>query len=317
MTIVMRLFLRFLLLLLPLQISAQTRMVFTPQWTAQSQFAGYYVALEKGFYKGAGLDVEIVHPSASSPAVNRIKDGSSDIVSMQLLNAMSEVSNGLELVNLMQTSQHSGLQVISKDKDIRTFADLRGKRVGIWKAGYGELAKMPDFDMNLGIEWVPFIQNINLFISGAIDATLAMSYGEALKIKAAGFDDVSVISFAGTVYDFPDDGLYATRSYYEKNKESVDAFIEASRRGWEWARENVDETVDIVLKYTKKENIATSYIMQKWMLEEILKLQCPDGCDTPTFKLDKKDFQRLDSVALEKGILRRSVGYEEMKGGPR
>ena len=50
---------KFLLLLLPLQLSAQTRIVFTPQWTAQSQFAGYYVALEKGFYKSAGLDVEI------------------------------------------------------------------------------------------------------------------------------------------------------------------------------------------------------------------------------------------------------------------
>ena len=56
-------------------LSAQTRVVFTPQWTAQSQFAGYYVALEKGFYKSAGLDVEIVHPSASYPVVNRIKYG--------------------------------------------------------------------------------------------------------------------------------------------------------------------------------------------------------------------------------------------------
>ena len=313
----MRLFLKILLLLLPLQLFAQTRIVFTPQWAAQSQFAGYYVALEKGFYKSAGLDVEIVHPSLSSQAVNCIKDGSSNIVTMQLINAMSEVCNGLELVNLMQTSQHSGLQIISRDKNIRTLSDLRGKRVGIWKAGYGELAKMLDFDMNLGIEWVPFIQNINLFISGAIDATLAMSYNEALRIKAAGFDNVAVIPFVGTVYDFPEDGLYTTRSYYEKNRESVDAFVEASRRGWEWARKNVDETVNIVLKYTKKENIATSYIMQKWMLEEILKLQCPDGCNAPTFKLDKADFQRLDSVALEKGLLHRSVGFEEMKGGPR
>ena len=317
MTIVMRLFIRFLLLLLPLQLSAQARIVFTPQWTAQSQFAGYYVALEKGFYKSAGLDVEIVHPSASSPAVNRIKNGSSDIVSMQLLNAMSEVSNGLELVNLMQTSQHSGMQVISKNKSIRTFEDLRGKRVGIWKAGFGELAKMPDYDLNLGIEWVPFIQNINLFISGAIDATLAMSYSEALKIRAAGFDDVSVIPFAGTVYDFPDDGLYTTRSYYEKNMKNVDAFVEASRRGWEWARKNVDETVRIVLKYTTKENIATNYVMQKWMLEDVLRLQCPLGSDYPTFRLEKKDFRRLDSVALEKGIISRSVRYEEMKGGVR
>ena len=188
-------------------LSAQTRVVFTPQWTAQSQFAGYYVALEKGFYKSVGLDVEIVHPSASYPVVNRIKDGDSDIVSLQLLHAIAEVENGLELVNIMQTVQRSGLQIISRDCNIRTFDDLRGKRVGIWKAAYGELAKMPDYDMELGIEWIPFIQNINLFISGAIDATVAMSYNEALKIKAAGFESVSVIPFQGTAYDFPDDGI--------------------------------------------------------------------------------------------------------------
>ena len=310
----MRLFIRIMLLVLPLQMSAQTRMVFTPQWTAQSQFAGYYVALEKGFYKGAGLDVEIVHPSASLPAINRIKDGTSDIVSMQLLHAMSEMDNGLELVNVLQTSQRSGLQIISKDKNIRTFEDLRGKRVGIWKAGYAELARLPDNDMDLEIEWIPFIQNINLFLSGAIDATLAMSYSEALKIRAAGFEDVSVIPFTGTVYDFPDDGIYVTKEYYKKNKEKVDAFVEASIHGWMWARDNIEETVDIVLEYTRKENVATSYIMQKWMLEEVLRLQCPIGSDIPKFRLEKDVFERLDSVALKNGLLNSSVNYNVIKG---
>ena len=298
-------------------LSAQTRVVFTPQWTPQSQFAGYYVALEKGFYKSAGLDVEIVHPSASYPVVNRIKDGDSDIVSMQLLHAMAEVENGLELVNIMQTVQRSGLQIISRDCNIRTFDDLRGKRVGIWKAAYGELAKMPDYDMELGIEWIPFIQNINLFISGAIDATVAMSYNEALKIKAAGFEDVSVISFQGTDYDFPDDGIYVKKEFYEKNRDVADAFVEASRRGWEWARENVDEAVDIVLGYARKENVATNHVMQKWMLENVLELQCPAGGDYPTFRLEQDDFERLVSAALKNGILKNKVNYEDMKGGSR
>lgn len=311
----MKSFVRILLLIMPLQLAAQTRIVFTPQWTAQSQFAGYYVALEKGYYKEAGLDVEIVHPSASSQAVNRIKNGSSDIITMQLLHAMVEVSDSLELMNLLQTSQQSGLQVISRDKRVRSFEDLRGKRVGIWKAGFGELAKMPDTDLGLEIEWVPFIQNINLFISGAVDATLAMSYGEALKIRAAGYDDVSVIPFAGTKYDFPDDGLYVTKSYYMENKEVVEAFTEASRRGWLWARENVDEAVDIVMKYTKNDKIATSAVVQKWMLEEILELQCPDGAAEPTFRLERSDFDRLNEVALKCGLLKRSVNYDEMKGG--
>ena len=217
----------------------------------------------------------------------------------------------------MQTVQRSGLQIISRDCNIRTFDDLRGKRVGIWKAAYGELAKMPDYDMELGIEWIPFIQNINLFISGAIDATVAMSYNEALKIKAAGFESVSVIPFQGTAYDFPDDGIYVTREYYERNRVVADAFVEASRRGWEWARENVDEAVDIVLGYTRKENVATNHVMQKWMLENVLELQCPAGGDYPTFRLEQDDFERLVSAALKNGILKNKVNYEDMKGGSR
>lgn len=311
----MKLLIRIAMLLFSVQICAQTKIVFTPQWTAQTQFAGYYVALEKGFYKESGLDVEILHPSPSLPAVNFVKEGRSDIITMQLLHAILENSNGLEVINLMQTSQHSGLQIISRDSTMRSFEDLRGKRVGIWKAGFGDLAKLPDTDLGLNIVWVPFIQNINLFLSGAIDATLAMSYGEALKIKAAGIDNASVINFAGTIYDFPDDGLYVTREFYEKNKEAVDAFVDASRRGWEWARENVDEAVEISMKQTKREMIATNFVIQKWMLEEILRLQCLDDEEKPSFLLNREAYERLDSLALSLGIIKRSVSYEEMKGG--
>ena len=75
--------------------------------------------------------------------------------------------------------------------------------------------------------------------------------------------------------------------------------------------------MDIVLEYARKENVATNHVMQKWMLENVLELQCPVGCSSPTFRLEQSDFERLLSAAIKNGILKKEVSYEEMKGGPR
>ena len=86
---------------------AQERLVFTPQWTAQAQFAGYYVAQEMGFYKEAGLDVEIVHPTATLTAINRIRNNESQATTLQLCQAMEIIDRGIPLVNILQTSMNN------------------------------------------------------------------------------------------------------------------------------------------------------------------------------------------------------------------
>lgn len=134
------------IMLFPLTSVCQ-KIVFTPQWTAQSQFAGYYVALEKGFYKEAGLNVEIQHPSASYSAINRLIEGSSNVISLQLMQAIAEIDKGTELVNILQTSTHNGLVVVSRKDSLQKFSDLKGKKVGIWQVGFGELALMMDKDI--------------------------------------------------------------------------------------------------------------------------------------------------------------------------
>ena len=79
---------------------AQQKMTFTPQWTPQAQFAGYYVALELGFYKDAGIDLEIVHPNATESAITRLRNNSSQITTLQLCQAMETIDNGVPLANL-------------------------------------------------------------------------------------------------------------------------------------------------------------------------------------------------------------------------
>lgn len=290
------------------------KIVFTPQWTAQSQFAGYYVAQEKGFYKEAGLDVEIVHPSASYSATNRLIEGSSNVITLQLMQAIAEIDKGTELVNILQTSQHNGLVIVSRKDSLETFKALEGKKVGIWQAGFGELAILADKELGLGIQWIPFIQNVNLFLSGAIDATLAMSYNEYLQIYSSGFENAPVLRFNEAGFDIPEDGVYVTREYYNMFPQKMEAFAQASRRGWEWAHANPAETLEIVLQVMEEEKVQTNRIHQEWMLEEILRLQkdTPDGA--ATFQLDEEKFKKAVDIMYRHGLIKAPVEQDKLKG---
>ncbi len=291
------------------------RIVFTPQWTPQSQFAGYYVALEKGFYKDAEVEVDIQHPSVSYSALNRLMEGSSNMITMHLTQAMIAIDQGFPLVHALQTSQQNALVLVGRSDSICSMEDLKKKRVGVWKAGFGELAYIMDSEQHLGIKWVPFLEGTNLFISGAIDATLAMSYNEYLQIKVSGHEDKPVIRFANTEYNYPGDGLYVSADFFQRYPKKVKAFAEASRKGWEWAHEHPDEALEIVMKWVKKENIHTNRIHQRWMLEEILRLQCKEGEKEPSFKLNADVVNKLSDLLLKHNRIHQPVSIEKLTGG--
>jgi NitT/TauT family transport system substrate-binding protein len=300
-------------LLLPCIVHAQ-RIVFTPQWTPQSQFAGYYVAQEKGFYKEAGVEVDFQHPSVSYSALNRLMEGSSDIITTQLTQAMIAIDRGIPMAHVLQTSQKNGLVLLGRSDSIRTIEDLRKKKVGVWKAGFGELAYIMDAELRLGIKWIPFLEGTNLFISGAIDATLAMSYNEYLQIRVSGHEDKIPIRLSDIGYDYPEDGLYVSLDFYRRYPEKVKAFVEASRKGWEWTHEHPEEALDIVMKWAEKEQVHTNRIFQRWMLEEILRLQCEEGERKPSFRLDAGVVKKLSDLLWKHHRIQNPVTIEILKG---
>lgn len=289
--------------------------VFTPQWTPQSQFAGYYVAEEKGFYKAAGLEVDIEHPSASNPALNRLFEGISDIITLQLLQAMEAIDRGMPLVNVLQTSQRNSLVIVPRRDDIRTIEELAGKKVGIWKAGFGELGLMLDAEKELRIGWVPFIHNVNLFVSGAIDATLAMSYNEYFQILAAGIEPAHVFRFSEMGYDIPEDGLYVTIDFYKKHRKEIQAFIEASKKGWEWAAEHPEQALDIVMKRVKEAKIGTNRTHQQWMLKDILALQRERESGKATFVLHPEKVKEASDLLLRNRRIKKEITVGRIEGG--
>ena len=197
-----------------------------------------------------------------------------------------------------------------------TMAKQKGEKVGIWSAGFGQIAICMSMKEGLNYEWIPFASNTNLFLSGAIDATLAMSYNEYYQLLQAGITLTkdNVYRFSEHGYNVQEDGVYMIRSYYETHRDQARRFAAASKKGWEWAAAHPDEALDIVMRYVQRDHIATNRVMQKLMLDEVLRLQIDRESKKREFRL-RPDMVRFASrLMFENNMLSREITYEELTG---
>ncbi len=293
---------------------AQTKVTLTLQWSAQAQFAGYYVAQAKGFYKEAGLDVTIKHPSTSKSSVEYLRNGQCQFATIQLLSAMKEIDKGLKIVNVLQTSQQSGAVIVSH-KPLKGLQSLCGKKIGHWKAGFSELPMAIDKQYKLNIEWIPFLSHINLYISGAIDASMVMIYNEYIQLEMAGqrIKKNQRLFMKDIGYNTPEDGLYVTNDYYKKNKSSVEKFAKATQKGWEWAIAHPEETLDIVMLTIRNEGNVSNMVMQERMMHSCFELM-KDSHGHRTYKLNPKSLSNANKLLLETGFIKNNISYKQITG---
>jgi NitT/TauT family transport system substrate-binding protein len=190
----------------------------------------------------------------------------------------------------------------------------KGAKVGIWSVGFGQLAICMSIKDHLDYQWILFAQNINLFLSGALDAMLAMSYNEYYQLVQAGIEvtDKNIYRFCDHGYNVQEDGVYMLRDYYEKHKDQARRFAQASRKGWEWAAQHPEEALDIVMEYVNKENIATNRVIQRLMLKEILRLQIDRESKKREFRLRPDMVRQASRLMVENNMLDREVTYEEL-----
>lgn len=289
------------------------KITFMPQWTAQAQFIGYYVAKDKGFYEQEGLDVEIKHLSRGSKrnVISYFRSGEAQFITSHLLQAMVAGDGGLDIVNVLQTSQTGGLCIVSKDP-ISSFEQLNGKKVGRWSSGYGENAIMMAEEKGLSIDWISSSQSVNLLLAGALDATLAFSYNELISVllSLGKIGQDHVLYFSDTEYNFPEDGLYCSGEYYRENRIEADKFVKASRRGWNYAAEHPDEALKICMKYMRECNVQTNFVHQKLMLEEILKLSKGRDGKVDFAPVSREMFDTMSAKAMGAGLIMHPLQYE-------
>lgn len=313
----MKKFLTTILLLTALSVTAGAQKItFMPQWTAQSQFAGYYLALEMGYYAQEGLDVEIRHIGVNSTesVLTFLAKGEVQIAGQQLMQTIVANADGMPLVNVMQLTQVSGLWCVA-NRPVSRPKDLDGLKVGRWKSGYADFCAILEAYNDIDIKWVPFINGINLFVYGAVDATLCYSFSEYISLLFAigNVPSNHVMKFSDFGYDCPEDAVVVTRDYYEKHKDVVDKFVRATKKGWDFARTHRKEALDISMKYCEQNHVVTSRAKQERMLDEYLKLQVNPVTGRPDYApVSEKVFEKVADALLSVGYITSKPDYKEV-----
>ncbi|MEM7567144.1 MAG: ABC transporter substrate-binding protein [Pseudomonadota bacterium] len=229
------------------------------KWVTQAQFAGYYVAEEKGFYDEVGLDVTIKPggPDIAPPQV--IAGGGADVVVEWMPAALAAREKGVPLVNIAQPFQRSGLMLTcDKASGIESPDDFPGKTLGVWYFGneYPFLSWMSQLDLATdgsdgGVTVVKQGFNVDPLLQGQADCISTMTYNEYWQVIDAGYspEDLTVFNYTDMGVATLEDGLYTLESNLD-DPEMVDKlarFVAASMKGWDYARENPDEAAQIVI----------------------------------------------------------------------
>ena len=304
-----------LVLTLPLrsQSKADNTIVFTPQWTAQSQFAGYYAALEKGFYAEEGLEVVIEHPNASSSAVDRLRSNRSQATTIPLVQAIFALDRGVKLVNLLQTSMNGSLMVVSR-RGVNPL-NQKGAKVACFRSGADKLALAAANEMGLDYNWLETAGMLNLFIAGAVDASIAMSYNEYYQFLQTGLVDHNedrVLRFRDHGYNIQEEGLYMKREEYDKDPERARKFARATQRGWEWVAYHPEEALEIVMKQVRINHEATNPTLQRLMLQEILDLMEDYESGEREYLLREDMFDSAVKILHRNGIIQNTHTIKEL-----
>ena len=276
------------------------------KWVAQAQFAGYFVAKEKGFYKDAGLDVTINPggPDVAPPQV--IAGGGADVVVDWMPSALASREKGVPLVNISQTFKGSGLELTCRaETGIKKPADLKGKTIGVWFSGneYPFLAWMSKLGLKTdgaanGVKVIKQGFNVDPLLQKQADCVSTMTYNEYWQVIDGGYkpSQLVVFKYEDEGVATLEDGLYVL----EKNLKDpafvakMAKFVKASMKGWEYAKAHPDEAVKIIL--AADTTGAKTEKHQKRMMGEIAKLLgAGDG------KLDPADYERTVAELLSGG----------------
>ena len=283
------------------------------QWFAQAQFAGYYAAVDQGYYEARCLDVEIVQGGVDIVPQQQLGSGAVDYAISWVPKALVSRQEGIDIVNVAQVFQRSGtLQVSFADSGIDSPEDLAGKKVGNW--GFGNefelLAGSRQAGLEPGVDYELVQQNFDMLalISGEIDAAQAMTYNEYAQVLETVNDETGELYSADdlTVIDWNDvgtamlqDAIWADGAKLgdEAYDDQTTRFIAASIEGWIWCRDNHDACVDVVL--ASGTTLGQSH--QSWQLNEINKLIWPSPGGAGV--MDKDLWDQTIEVSLSEGVL--------------
>jgi len=276
------------------------------KWVTQAQFAGYYVALDKGFYEEEDLDVTINPGGPDVAPTQVIAGGGADVTVEWMPAALAAREKGLPLVNIAQPFKSSGMMLTCrKDAGVESTEDFAGKTLGVWFFGnefpflsWMSQLGIPTDGSDAGVEVLKQGFNVDPILQGQAACISTMTYNEYWQVIDAGLtpEELTVFKYEDQGVATLEDGLYVL----EENlgdpafSDKMVRFVRASMKGWKYAEANPDEAAEIVL-----ENDATGAQTeehQKRMMGEIAKLTTGSNG-----ALDPADYERTVATLLAGG----------------
>ena len=276
------------------------------QWVTQAQFAGYYVALDKGFYEEEGLDVTVLAggPDIAPPQV--LAGGGADAMLNWMPSALAAREKGLPVVNIAQPFKTSGLMLTCwKDTGITGPQDFKGKTIGVWFFGneYPFLSWMSQEGISTdgGDDGVTVLKqgfNVDPLLQREADCISTMTYNEYGQVLDAGVNPDELVTFKYEEQGVAtlEDGIYVLEDNLKDPafEDKMVRFVRASMKGWKYAEENAEEAANIVLD--NDETGAQTEAAQGRMMGEIAKLTAGSNG-----ALVEADFQRTVDTLLAGG----------------
>ncbi|TPW28975.1 ABC transporter substrate-binding protein [Pararhizobium mangrovi] len=252
------------------------------KWVTQAQFAGYYVAQDKGYYKDADLDVTIKPGGPDIAPEQVIAGGGADVIVDWMAAALAARERGVPLVNIAQPFKHSGLLLVCrKDSGITKPADFKDHTLGVWYYGneypfFAWMAKLgiPTDGGDNGVKVLKQGFNVDPLVQKQAACISAMTYNEYGQILDAGFkpDDLTVFNYRDQGVGMLEDGLYVMGPKLDDPKfvDKMARFVKASMKGWKYAEEHPDEAAQIVVD--NDSSGAQTLDHQEYMMKEVDKL---------------------------------------------
>ncbi|MGB3539910.1 MAG: ABC transporter substrate-binding protein [Mesorhizobium sp.] len=273
------------------------------KWVAQGQFAGYFVAKDKGFYEEEGLDVDIKNGGPDIAPEQVIAGGGADVIVTWMAAALAARDKGVNLVNIAQPFAKSGLELICpKDGPVKTEADFKGHTLGVWFFGneypfYAWMHKL-GYSTDGGPDGVTVLKqsfDVQPLIQKQADCISVMTYNEYWQAIDAGFkaEDLTVFNYTALGNDLLEDGLYVLQDKLKDPafQDKMVRFVRASMKGWHYAVEHPDEAAGMVVDAGGQDENH-----QKRMVGEVAKL-IGDG------KLDPVTYERTAKALLDQKII--------------
>jgi NitT/TauT family transport system substrate-binding protein len=283
------------------------------KWVAQAQFAGYFAALEQGYYKAENLDVSIQPGGPDIVPEQVVASGQAQFGIDWMASLLATRETGAPLVNIAQVYTRAGMRQLSwKDTKIASPADLKGKKVAVWFGGneYNLLATLSKYKLNkesdLTLVQQPF--DMNLLLNKEVDSAAAMTYNELYQVLSAGhkIDELNILDYNAEGTAMPEDGIFVSGDWLKdaKNKDIAARFLRASFKGWAYCRDNADACVGYVLKQDSG-GVMTKEA-QKWQMDEVNKLIWGDPInkDTKIGFLAPELFTFAADTALKFGVIK-------------